>query len=171
MRGMQPNAPHANQTDPPARRWCPHCRAFKPTYEKVADFCGRHTGITVFRIDCATEVGCGGRCIMHTMPCLQYGMCSARQLTHPLGLYPQPLHPTVATASKKPASKPPAPPPPQPDLCNTFQIRGYPTLLAGNASDVVAQNASALQDMAKSKFEAGRSAGQVVRWLGSIFGR
>jgi thiol-disulfide isomerase/thioredoxin len=36
--------------------WCPHCRAFKPEYEKVAAFCGRNTAIKVFRLDCATLV-------------------------------------------------------------------------------------------------------------------
>lgn len=38
------------------RSWCPHCRAFKPTYEKVAAFCGKNTGIKVYRVDCALEV-------------------------------------------------------------------------------------------------------------------
>lgn len=40
----------------PPRSWCPHCRMFKPEYEKVAAFCLSSTDIKVYRVDCAAEV-------------------------------------------------------------------------------------------------------------------
>lgn len=43
--------------------WCPHCRSYAPTYEKVAKFFKANAekgGLKVFvgRVDCAVEVGC-----------------------------------------------------------------------------------------------------------------
>ncbi|GBF96297.1 hypothetical protein Rsub_09092 [Raphidocelis subcapitata] len=109
--------------------WCPHCRVFKPHYEKAAEYCARHTSIRTYRVDCAVE----------------------------------------------------------PELCNKYSVKGFPTLLAGAASDALAANASALQDFdswrggadgAAAAAAAGgdedrtkRSAAGVLTWLSSVFKR
>ncbi|KAI8476383.1 MAG: hypothetical protein J3K34DRAFT_516537 [Monoraphidium minutum] len=93
--------------------WCPHCRAFRPEYEKIAAFCARETDIKVFRVDCAAE----------------------------------------------------------PVVCAKFAVLGYPTMLAGRAADVAAENATRLQSFEARRGKGGRDAAGVVQWLGEAFGR
>lgn len=190
----------------PPRSWCPHCRAFKPTYEKVAAYCARSTPIKVFRADCAQEVRrAAGRPkssphaaiqLLSARPCSTpaAGGRRPRQLGTRSSKRPQRILPprhapacvarrcacAAATRSPRPPCRPPTHPPrtlpaahtpSQVQLCQRFKVRGYPTLLAGNASAFAANDTALLKDFDSYSKLGRRSAANVVAWLGTVFSR